>query len=42
MLHQQAVHEDVAATHTAQEDTVNAIVEEWNKAERKDFVQNNY
>jgi hypothetical protein len=31
MFHQQAVDEDVSATDTAQEDQVNAVVEEGDK-----------
>lgn len=35
MLHQQAVDEDVSATHSAQEDAIYAIIEEGDETEGK-------
>ena len=38
MFHQQAVDEDISATDAAQEDQVNAVVEEGNESPREEVV----
>ena len=38
MFHQQAVDEDVSATNAAQEDQVNAVVEEGDESPREEVV----
>ena len=38
MLHQQTMDEDISATDAAQEDQVNAVVEEGDESPREDFA----
>ena len=38
MFHQQAVDEDISATDAAQEDQVNAVVEEGDESPREEVV----
>jgi hypothetical protein len=38
VFHQQAVDEDISATDTAQEDQVNAVVEEGDESPREEVV----
>ena len=40
VFHQQAVDEDISATDTAQEDQVNAVVEEGDESPREEVVAN--
>ena len=38
MFHQQAVDEDISATDAAQEDQVNAVVEEGDESPREEVI----